>query len=357
MEIKLDQTDVTPADINSIHGIDVVSTASREVPLFEVDLVYRVGGENAVAVKSGTSALFHALKAHNIGPGDEVFIPEITYIATANAVMQTGANPVLVEVNEHDWCMDLRHERIIDRILNWPGSYTGKRVVMPVDLYGVIPHYTSDMYSWLSDRGIPIVFDSSQSFGQKILDNHLHCYSFNGNKMITTGGGGAIIGSTPLIVKIEKILHAPTFDGVAYNDRMPGFNAALGRSQLHRLHSTLLVKANITKQYHSNFKNYEDKITLQRSVRSSSWYFPMLFDSSETLRSVTLALAVDGIPYRRIFKPLRSYAHIAAHKSITLNRGVSNSIYERGLCLPVSTTMSISQQERVIEIILKAIGA
>jgi len=248
-----------------------VSTAGRWVSRFEQELAAVTGAAHVVVVTNGTVALRLALHLVGVQPGDEVFLPPLSFVATANAVAHLGAVPHFVDVDSSTLAMDpsaLAHrlEEVAERrngiLLN---RETGRRLaaVLPVHVFGH-PADVVALRQVADNWRLPLVEDAAEALGSWRGDIHCGLFgavgtlSFNGNKLITTGGGGALLTNDIDLAKrarhlstTAKLSHPWAFDhdAVAWNDRMPNLNAALGVAQLEDLDRRLAFKRQLAEKY------------------------------------------------------------------------------------------------------------
>ena len=278
-----------------------VSTAGKWVRRFEQDLESFTGASHAVAVVNGTVALRLSLHLVGVCPGDEVLIPPLSFVATANSVAHLGASPHFVDVDPITLSMDpLALAERLDRIaIRQNGKVinreTGCRIaaVLPVHVFG----YPADILairnvadSW----GLPMVEDAAEALGS--WSGNIHCglfgalgaLSFNGNKLITTGGGGAVLTNDFELAQrgrhlstTAKLPHPWAFehDSVGWNDRMPNLNAALGVSQLEVLEQRLVLKRNLVERYCAAFAGIDGIDLLKEPVgtQSNHWLATLRF--------------------------------------------------------------------------------
>lgn len=335
--IYLDQPEITDADAFEIaweskHGDP--STRSKTVREFEKAMAKYLKVPDAVAVNSGTSALHLVLLACGVGKGDEVVLPVLTFIATANAVSYAGAKPVFVDVNSDTWNIDYK-------------GIWGKKVLLSVNLYG------NPCFATTYD--MPIIQDCAESLGAKSewleVGNVIKCYSFNGNKTLTTGSGGLIVGNN--LSKIRQLADVGRdkngeFVEIGYNYRMNGLSAALGLSQLKRLDETVAKKRRINEIYRNELDNV---LTFQGETpnsKSSFWLTAALFPRQNPVFSIEYSeaqvmqhkLKCQGIPTRRIFEPLNNLKPYLRDKKIVTPTPIAEYIYNLGLCLPSSVLNS-----------------
>lgn len=319
------------ARVLQVLGTGYVSTASSTVTDFERAAAAALDVPDAVATNCGTSALHLALLVSGIGPGDEVILPVTTFIATANAVAYTGATPVFVDVHPATWCIDPGEARkaITDRT----------RAIMVVHLYGV-PADMRNILRLAGEYGLTVIEDAAQSFGATIGTRYtgtigsFGCFSFNGNKALTSGGGGLLVGSdlheARVLAGVGKDASGE-FVRIGYNYRMTGLCAALGLAQLDRADDLLDRKRHMHEIYSTELPK---SLALQQThfdTYPSWWYTAVLFPADAG--GIQERLAAQGIPTRRVFKPLTEYPMYRNGNSYP----VAERLYRHGICLPSST--------------------
>jgi perosamine synthetase len=326
-----------------------VSSASPVVDEFEKIMAryFYVDKDNVLATNCGTSALHLSLIGAGVKPGDDVVLPVLTYAASANAIKYVGANPVFVDVDKDTWLMDIDDELLDGEVY---------RYAMPVDLYGNID---SDIYF---EEKVKLIADCCESLGAVELYlgdmEHFYCFSFNGNKIMTTGAGGLIVHDNKDTIKRLKRLSKQgrakgfekngLFSGVGYNYRMAGINAALGLEQLTWVDYRIERKKEIFDIYQNELG---DKLTFQKiECESNYWMTAVLFpEDFMPIPDVMHLLKTENIPTRRIFRPLNHSMPFRDYKSYP----VAEMIYNRGLCLPSSTKNKDEDIIRVCKTIKK----
>ena len=311
-----------------------VSTAGKWVTRFEQELASATGAVQVVAVTNGTVALRLALHLVGVEPGDEVLLPPLSFVATANAVAHLGAVPHFVDVDHITLAMDpsalaKRLEQVAERcngqLLN---KQTGRRLaaVLPVHVFG--HPADGDALRQVADAwGLPLVEDAAEALGSWRGDTHCGLFgsvgtlSFNGNKLITTGGGGALLMNDAELAHrarhlstTAKIPHPWAFDHdvVGWNDRMPNLNAALGVAQLEDLRRRLEAKRQLFENYSTAFSGLEqvDLVAEPAVCRSNHWLITLRFTSTdsqeaERLREELLHTAHSaGLLLRPVWKML-----------------------------------------------------
>jgi len=348
-----------------------VSSVGPFVTEFEERIAKLSGVEHGVAMGAGTQALHMALRAADIGQGDLVILPSFTFIASANAIRHAGALPWLFDIDAEDWTLSPAEvasaiERDCERrngILRHKA--TGMRVaaIMPVYTLGT-PAKMDALTAIAKAAGLIVIADAAAAIGvtQKGAPigpaADVTCYSFNGNKTITCGGGGMAVGTDERLM--NRIRHLSTtarvsanyeHDEVGYNYRMTNVQAAIGCGQLDRLDSFLAAKRRIRARYNAAFAGeaHLGLFTEPEDRTSTCWFsglvldpahHPSVKDSCERLR----AMGIEARPFWMPVHIQRPY-----QTSPCGNMPVTSDIWHRILTLPCSTSLLESDQERVID--------
>lgn len=282
-----------------------VSSIGPFVDQFEKELAHYTGARHAVAVVNGTSALHVALKLAGVSPDDEVIVPAMTFVATANAVTYCGAIPHFADISAATLGIDpegLREHLQKTTTTNSAGTtinrQTGKRVKAAIVVHSFgHPAEITKILAICQEFGLELIEDAAESLGSLYEGRHtgtfgrLGVLSFNGNKIITTGGGGAILTNDSDLARqakhvttTAKLPHPWRFfhDQIGYNYRMPNINAALGLAQLKQLPHFVALKRELAQRYITAFEK-EQKLTIFReppATRSNYWLNTLLLDSS-----------------------------------------------------------------------------
>jgi perosamine synthetase len=312
-----------------------VSSVGPYVDRFERNLATFTGAKFAVAVVNGTAALHIALKLAGVEAGDEVLIPALTFVATANAVSYCGAIPHFVDSEESNLginvlklreYLELRTSQHSGRCIN---NITGRviRAIVPMHTFG----HPSDIQGLLSiahDYNLALVEDAAESLGSFYEGTHTGTFglfgtlSFNGNKTITTGGGGAILTNNEEMARRAKHLtttaklpHPWKFrhDEIGYNFRMPNINAALGCAQLEQLPSKLSAKRKLFGLYQNAFLkvNGVQIMSEPKNCRSNYWLQTLLLSESEShkLEDLLIKTNENGIATRPVWEIMNKLPH------------------------------------------------
>lgn len=299
-----------------------VSSVGKYVNQFEEMLAEYTGAKHVVAVVNGTAALFIALKLAGVKPGDEVLVPALSFVATANVVVHCGAIPHFVDSSFETLGIDPYPLRdYLSKITELTphglrNRKTGRRIaaLIPMHTYGH-PVDMDSLSEVASQFNLPIVEDAAESLGSTYNGKHtgtfgkLGILSFNGNKIITTGGGGAIMTDDPELARHAKHLtttakqtHKWDFfhDEVAWNYRLPNLNAALGCAQLERLPDFLIAKRKLAKRYQDVFSRYElvSMVDEPEGSKSNFWLNTVRLSQSNMLTRDSVLTAANHSGYQ-----------------------------------------------------------
>lgn len=336
-----------------------VSSVGPYVTRFEQEIASITGAKHAIAVSNGTSALHVALVLAGVEAGDEVIVPALSFVATANAVSHAGAHPHFVDSDANTMGMDVAALktalmaclRMGDGLVN---ARTGRRIaaIVPMHTLGH-PADIAELVALADEYGIPVVEDAAESLGSFRGDQHtgtfglLSILSFNGNKVVTTGGGGMILTDDPGLARRAKHLtttakqpHAWEFvhDEVAWNYRMPNLNAALGVAQLTKLDRYLKSKRETARKYSEVFSQIDGLTFMTEPAGTTSNYWlcaVRLDESSIELRNELLrAAAADGLQCRPVWNLLNELPMYeeCEHGELTTARLLRDTV----ICLPSS---------------------
>ena len=332
-----------------------VSSIGPFVPEFEQKFARYLGIGKAVSTQSGTAAIHMALHELGIGKGDEVIVPVLTFVATVNPVVYVGAKPVFVDVDIKTWNIDPKEiEKAISK---------RTKAIIPVHLYGN-PCKMDEIISIAKKHKLYVIEDATESLGAKYKNRYtgtfgdFGCFSFNGNKTLTTGGGGMIIGKNSRRVDHIKFLVNQARDEskgyyhseIGFNYRMTNLEAALGLAQMRKLNGFLAKKKKFSEIYKKGLKKIE-KIDFQqeyRDAQSSNWLTCILLNDGIKTSRLQKELRKNGIPSRRVFMPLTEFPF---YKKSASRYGNAYEIHQRGLCLPSSNL----NNERDITLVSEAL--
>lgn len=330
---------------------------------FEKDLEsYLKENRHVAALASGTSALHLSLILLGVTNGDEVICQSKTFSASANPIVYQGATPIFIDSEAETWniCPIQLEIAIKDRITK------GKKpkAIIAVHLYGM-PYKVDEIHSIAEKYEIPIIEDSAESLGSHYKGQNcgtfgdLSILSFNGNKIITTSGGGALVTRSEenknkaVFLATQARDNAPHYQHthIGYNYRMSNIVAGIGRGQMTILDSHVANRRSNHELYYNTFKSIEQITFLQEPNGhfSNRWLSCILLDSFETREGLRLALENENIESRPLWKPMHQQPVFKDAPSY-LN-GVSDDLFNRGLCLPSGSNLSKEELDRVISAI------
>ena len=327
---------------------------------FEKELAARVGAKAAAALNSGTAAIHMALKAVGVEEGDRVFVPTLTFCATANPVIYQDAMPVFIDCNLETWNMD--PEALEEAFEKYPDP----RAVIVVHLYGL----SADMDRILEickKHNVPVIEDAAESLGSLYKGRQTGtfgaygAFSFNGNKIITTSGGGMLVSDND--AKIDKVRFWTSqsrdparhyqHSELGYNFRLSNVLAGIGRGQLKVLDERIAKKRYIFEFYSRELSGLEGLEMMPENEwdKPNFWLSCILLKGKVRPNDVIDALEKENIECRPVWKPLHLQPLFEACDFI--GKGDSEYIFENGVCLPSDTKLTDEELERVCRAIKK----
>lgn len=353
-----------------------VSSVGAFVEKFETMTAEATGAVRAVATSSGTAALHAALSACDVGPGDLVIMPSYSFIATANAISYTGAQPWLFDIDPDSWTLDAELvERHLQADCSWQDdrlvhTASGRHVaaIVPVFAMGHAPDM-APLVDVAKAYGLPVIADAAPAIGCLYGDRPLaHCgadlcaISFNGNKTVTSGGGGAVIGRDQTL--LETIKHITTtarvgdgydHDRIGFNYRMTNLEAAVGCAQLELLERFVDAKRTIRARYNAAFASLDDCACFpDPSWGASSCWLSGIVLRNKIIDDVAPALMAADIHARAFWKPMHQQTPYA--QAPRTDMAVCDDLWQRIVVLPSSTHLDAQQQDLVIKTVLEALG-
>jgi dTDP-4-amino-4,6-dideoxygalactose transaminase len=342
-----------------------IAPTGPDLDSFEREVAERTGVSHAVALSSATAALHLALLLAGVGEGDEVIVPSLTFVATAAAVRYLGAQPVFVDCSPKSWNLDpgLVEEVLVDR------AAAGRRpaAVVTVDLYGEAAEYA--VLERMCERfDVPLIEDSAEALGATYGGRAAGSFgvagvfSFNGNKIITTSGGGMLVTNSPDVATVARSLATqarepfPHYEHavVGYNYRLSNLLAAIGRAQLRGLDWRIARRKRINEAYVAALADAPGISFMPHTTEGlpNYWLSCILIDPSEAgtdRETVRLALEAEDIESRPTWKPL--HLQPAFSGSTLVGAGHCARVFDTGLCLPSGSALSSQDQTRVIEVL------
>ena len=349
-----------------------VSSVGPFVDQLEKSVAGYVGAAHGVATSTGSAALHIALLVAGVKPDDEVLVSDLTFIAPANAIRYANAWPVLIDAEPVYWQMDVaRAIDFLETQCKWIdgkliNKVTGRRVsaIVPVHILGH-PVDLDPLIEVANKYGLAIVEDATESLGAEYRGRkvghltHIGCFSFNGNKIITTGGGGMIVTNDPAWAAKAKYLTTQAKDDpveyvhkeIGFNYRLGNVQAALGCAQMELLDEFVQIKRSLAAEYAKAFADLPGVTMMPEAswARSSFWLNTVLIDEEEygeDSRGVMRRLGHRGIQARPLWAPLHRCEALEGVQSI--GGEVADNINRRALSLPSSVGMTPEQVQEVI---------
>lgn len=337
-----------------------IAPLGPHVDAFEAELAARLELPHALALSSGTAALHLALEVLGAGPGDEVWCSTLTFAATANAVRYVGATPVFVDSDRRTWNMD--PDLLAEALGDAARRGALPRAVIAVDLYGQ-PAELEPIAAACRRHGVFLVEDAAEALGATYRDRpagsfgDLAVLSFNGNKIITTSGGGALLGrerawldrARYLATQARSPVRHYEHEAIGYNYRLSNLLAAVGRAQLADLGRRVEARRATNRIYREALGGLAGWTFMPEAPdRRSTWWLSCATVGDHTRREALLDhLALLDIEARPIWKPMHLQPVFRGCRVI--GGAVAEDLFARGLCLPSGSGLTAADRERVIE--------
>ena len=339
-----------------------IAPVGPHISNFEQELSKLSQNFNIAALSSGTAAIHLALILAGVQKNDNVICSSFTFSASVNPIKYLGANPIFIDSDKESWnmCPELLTKAIKDGIKN---NKKPKAIIL-VHLYGM-PAKLDELIGVASSFEIPLIEDAAEALGSKYKNQQLGTfadfgiYSFNGNKIITTSGGGALVCKNKKLIEKAKFLatqsrdEAPHYEHseVGYNYRMSNVCAAIGVGQLEVLSDRVARKREIFNFYKNELSMIKEITFLEELEPSFSnyWLTTILLDKNSTIdrEQLRLHLEKDNIESRPLWKPMHLQPVFKDCKSYV--NGISEDLFNRGLCLPSGTAMTTEDLKRIVK--------
>lgn len=337
-----------------------VTTAGPNLPGFEHDICQHTNARFAVALSSGTAAIHLALRLVGVGAGDEVLCSTFTFVASANPILYLGATPVFIESEAETWnmCPDTLRTAIEDRIKH------GKKpaAILLVHLYGM-PAKLKELMAVAVEFEIPVVEDAAEALGSRYSGHQvgtfgeLGVFSFSGNKVITTSGGGAIVTSNQQLAERAGFLatqakdQAPYYQHseMGYNYRLSNISAGIGRGQMEVLELRVKQRRDVFNYYRNQLQSIEgvEFLPEPKSCFSNRWLTTILLPEGHKPESIRQAMEEENIETRPLWKPMHLQPLFA--DSLYFGNSLSEQLFNRGLCLPSSSNLQEEELDKVVK--------
>lgn len=350
-----------------------IAPLGANVTGFEQELASYVGIKAASATNSGTGAIHLALDLLGVRAGDTVFCSTLTFIASANPILYLGAKPVFIDSEPTTWNMS--PQALENALKDASSNGNLPKAVIVVNLYGQSARI-DEIMTLCNQYDVPVVEDAAESLGSKYKGQasgtfgQFGIYSFNGNKIITTSGGGMLVSNDEELVARSRFLATQARDAakhyqhsvVGYNYRMSNIVAGIGRGQLEVLDERVAQKRVIFKRYEEAFSKVEglEMMPELEETFSNRWLSTMLLDSTKvnvTPYELIDALDAENIESRPVWKPLHMQPLFEGCEfyAYSETEAVSETLFANGICLPSDTKMTVEEQQRVIDVVVRAI--
>ena len=343
-----------------------IAPLGENVNKFEEELARYVGAKHAAALSSGTAAIHMALKATGVSKGDVVFCQSLTFSASANPIIYEGATPVFIESEKESWNMS---PEALEKAFE---KYPNPKAVIVVNLYGT-PANMDKIVKICEKYNVTLIEDAAESLGatykgkQTGTFGKYGVFSFNGNKIITTSGGGMLVSDDEERIKKVRFWSTQARDKarhyehteIGYNYRMSNILAGIGRGQLKVLNSRIEKKTEIYNTYKEAFKDIKDieMKEIPENTVPNHWLSVITIkeDSKVKPLDIMIALENENIGSRPVWKPMhlqpvfKKYDFISTAKEG--EKSISEDVFNRGVCLPSDTKLTKEEMDRIISII------
>ncbi len=344
-----------------------IAPLGKNVNKFEEEIANYVGVKTGAALSAGSAAIHLGLKALNVKQGDIVFCSSLTFSATCNPIIYQNATPVFIDSEYETWNMDpLALEKAFEK-------YPNPKAVIVVHLYGT-PAKMDEIIKICKKHNVPLIEDAAESLGSIYNDQQTGTFgeygvfSFNGNKIITTSGGGMLVSNNEDGIKKVRFWATQSKEPVrhyehkeiGYNYRMSNICAGIGRGQLKVLDKRIEKKTEIYNKYKNELEKVKE-IKMQpipKNTKPNHWLSVMTIDKDSKVKPLNImeTLEKENIDSRPVWKPMHLQPVFKEYDFITAKNdgtSVSEDLFNRGVCLPSDTKMTEEEQERVIDIIKK----
>ncbi len=342
-----------------------VSSAGPFVERFEREFAAYVGVREAVSVSNGSVALHLVLHALGVKAGDEVIVPDCTFVATAHAVLMCGAVPVFVDVDPETLCMD---PRAVKRAFS-PRT----RAIIPVHLYGH-PAELSELSELAQAHGVPLIEDAAQAHGATYAGRRVGslgiagCFSFFGNKVMTTGEGGMVTTNDPVFAERLRYLKDHGMrperryyhDELAFNYRITNLQAALGVAQLEQIEGFIARKRAIAARYRELLADVAGLGFQQERAPAKNIYWMPCVLTPRPADQVITELRRHDVDSRPVFVPMSELPHLSGYPRFGVDSDdcpVARELREHGLVLPCGCNLTEAEQQQVVQALRTVLGA
>ena len=344
-----------------------IAPLGKNVNQFEKEMAAYVGVKTGAALSAGTAALHLGLKALGVGEGDVVFCSSLTFSASANPVIYLGAKPVFIDSEPETWNMSP------EALKKAYEKYPNPKAVIIVDLYGQAADYEK-LSPLCKAHHTPILEDAAEALGATYQGQKcgtfgdLSVLSFNGNKIITTSGGGMLLGNNEALIQKARFWSTQSRENerhyehkeLGYNYRMSNIVAGIGRGQLKVLEERVAKKKQIFEAYREAFKEVKaiEMMPISDKGKPNYWLSCMTLKKDSKVNPIDImhALEKENIESRPVWKPMHLQPYFRAydffsHCDPENEQSIAEDVFNRGVCMPSDTKMTEADQQRIINII------
>jgi dTDP-4-amino-4,6-dideoxygalactose transaminase len=351
--------------VQDVFASNWIAPLGPQVEAFEKEVAAQAGVKHGAALSSGTAALHLALSMLGIGPGDRVLCPTMTFIASANPIVYLGAQPVFLDCENATWNLDPQILR--DELEECAARNELPKALVAVDLYGQCADYDAILAA-CREYSVPVVEDAAEALGATYKNRPaggfgtMGVFSFNGNKIITTSGGGMLVSDDEELIARARFLAsqardtAPHYEHsqIGYNYRLSNILAAVGRGQLRHLPARIAARKNNFERYKSALGELPgmEFMPISENGEPNFWLTCVQINAEKfgaTREEIRVALEAENIEARPVWKPM----HLQPVFADAEMRGgsVAEKIFDRGLCLPSGSSLSDEEFERVVNVV------
>ncbi|MBJ13383.1 MAG: pyridoxal phosphate-dependent aminotransferase [Candidatus Marinimicrobia bacterium] len=344
-----------------------IAPIGPSIDQFEKELSHYIGVKASCVLSSGTAALHLALKILGVGKGDIVLCPSLTFAASANVILYEDAVPIFIDVDPVNWVIDIN-------LLEFAMKKYSPKALIAVDLYGNPCNY-NEINRLCKKYDVLLIEDAAESLGSSYNDNKCGSFgkiaalSFNGNKIITTSGGGALVSSNEDYIKKARFLSTQAREPflhyehkeLGYNYRMSNLLAAVGIGQLSRIDYFIKKRRENFNYYFESFSSIDSINFMEESLSSNSnrWLTTLIINEEMTnvkRDNIINSLIKENIECRPVWKPMHMQPLYIKSTYVHGKKDISKNLFENGLCLPSGSNLNREDQNRIVEIILDCLN-
>ena len=345
-----------------------IAPLGPEVEGFENEISKYIGVSNSLALNSGTAALHLGLKLMGVKKGDNILCPSLTFVASANVILYENAYPIFIDSELESWSLDLN-------LLEDSFKKYKPKALISVDIYGQSCDYDSLNYLCEKYR-VNLIEDAAEALGSSYKNKKCGSFgkvgilSFNGNKIITTSGGGMLLSNNQDIIDKARFLSSQARENflhyehkeIGYNYRMSNLLASIGRAQLEKIDNFVNKRRSIFKNYYESLSKLEgfNFMNEMKNSRSNRWLTTFTVNpkvSGISRDQIIQVLSKENIESRPVWKPMHLQKLFNKCDFVSKNNcDISGELFKNGVCLPSGSSLSFSDQSKIIDIIISHVN-